>query len=91
MAFTVTCTSQKDKFNGLKATNEQQDDGAGILYQVVQFPTDEVQHTYNILIYKVPMQDPERQGTVCKADRPIHPSKPPTSCSERQLKHVGGE
>ena len=27
---------------GLKATNEQQDDGAGILHQVAQFPIDQV-------------------------------------------------
>ena len=26
-----------------------------------------------------------------KAGRPIRPSKPPTPCSQRQLKHVGGE
>ena len=25
------------------------------------------------------------------AGRPIRPSKPPTPCSQRQLKHVGGE
>ena len=34
----------------LKATNEWQDDGAGILYQVAQFPIDQV-----YLIYKAPM------------------------------------
>ena len=27
---------------GLKATNERQDDGAGILHQVAQFPIDQV-------------------------------------------------
>ena len=34
----------------LKATNEQQDDGASILHQVLQFPIDQV-----YLIYKAPM------------------------------------
>ena len=34
----------------LKATNERQDDGAGILHQVAQFPIDQV-----YLIYKAPM------------------------------------
>ena len=35
---------------GLKATNERQDDGVGILHQVAQFPINQV-----YLIYKVPM------------------------------------
>ena len=34
----------------LKATNERQDYGAGILHQVAQFPIDQV-----YLIYKAPM------------------------------------
>ena len=40
----------------LKVTNEQQDNGSGILYQVAKFPIDQV---YFIYIYKAPMQDPE--------------------------------
>ena len=43
-------------FKDLKATNEQQDDGTGILHQVTQCPIDQV-----YFIYKVPMQDPERK------------------------------
>ena len=50
----------------LKATNERQDYGAGILHQVAQFPIDQV-----YLIYEAPMPlsthaRPERQGTGCK-------------------------
>ena len=36
---------------GLKATNERQDNGTGVLYQVAQHPIDQVYE----LIYKVPM------------------------------------
>ena len=37
---------------GLKATNERQDDGAGILHQVALFPIDQVYFIYTV--YKTP-------------------------------------
>ena len=49
-----------------KATNERQDDGAGILHQVAQFPTDQVYFIYTRRpCPSPPTQDPERQGTGC--------------------------
>ena len=50
----------------LKATNERQDDGAGILHQVAQFPIDQVYFIYTRRpCPSPPTQDPERQGTGC--------------------------
>ena len=44
----------------LKATNEQQDDGAGILHQVAQFPIDQVYFIYTRRpCPSPPTQDPE--------------------------------
>ena len=70
---------------GLKATNEQQDNGTGVLHQVAQHPRPA------ILIDKAPKQDLEGQGTGCRVGRPVCPSKPPTPCSEMQLKCAGNE
>ena len=75
----------------LKVTNEQQDDGAGILHQVAQFPVDQVYLYTRCPCPSPPMQDPERQGAGCKASRPICLSEPPTPCSESQLKRVGSK
>ena len=51
---------------GLKATNERQDDGAGILHQVAQFPIDQVYFVYTrVPCPSLPTQDPERQGNGC--------------------------
>ena len=48
----------------VKATNERQDDGAGILHQVAQFPIDQVYFIYTRRpCPSPPTQDPERQGT----------------------------
>ena len=44
------CTIAYGGQGGLKATNERQDYGAGILHQEAQFPIDQV-----YLIYKAPM------------------------------------
>ena len=50
----------------LKATNEQQDDGAGILHQVAQFPIDQVYFIFTRHpCPSPPTQDPLRQGTGC--------------------------
>ena len=78
-------------FKGLKVTNERQDDGAGIFHQVAKFPIDQV-----YLIYKAPMPlsahaRPRDKVVAANAGRPIRPSKPPTPCTERQLKRAGGE
>ena len=76
----------------LKATNERQDDGAGILHQVAQFPIDQV-----YLIYKAPMPlsaharpRETRYWLQMKVGLYV-PLNPPTPCSQRQLKRVGGE
>ena len=45
---------------------KQQDDEAGILHQVAQFPIDQVYFIYTRRpCSSTPMQDPERQGTGC--------------------------
>ena len=50
----------------LKATNERQDDGAGILHRVAQFTIDRVYFIYTRRpCPSPPTQDPERQGTGC--------------------------
>ena len=55
-------------FKGLYATDERQDDGAGILHQVAQFPRDQV---YFIYIYIQGAHAPlcphktQRQGSGC--------------------------
>ena len=46
------------------------------------------------LVYLCPSlstQDRERQGTGCRTGKPVHPSKPPTPCSQGQLKRVGND
>ena len=77
MTFEVNGPEVKGVFNGLKATSERQDDGAGILHQVAQFPIDQV---YLYTRHPCPSpstQDPEKQGNGCRAGGPISPSKPP--------------
>ena len=62
------CTQNEVKFflHRLKATNEQQDNGAGILNQVAQFPIDQVYFIYaRRPCLSLPMQDQERQGIGC--------------------------
>ena len=71
------CKRVATQFKGLKAPIEQQDDGAGMLHQVAQFPIDQVCLYTRFLCPSPPMQDPERQGTGCKAGRPIRPFEPP--------------
>ena len=55
-----------------------QDDGEGILHQVAQFPIELVYLHTRCPYPSLPTQDPERQGTGCRAGRLIHPSKSPT-------------
>ena len=45
-----------------KATNEQQDDGAGILHLAAQFPIDQVYLYTRHPSPSLPIQDPERKG-----------------------------
>ena len=53
-------------FPRLKATNERQDDGAGMLHQVAQFPIDQVYFIYTRPPCPSPAtQGPGRQGTGC--------------------------
>ena len=50
-------------FKGLMATNELQDDGAGILHQVAQFQVYFIYILYKRPCPYLPTQDPERRGT----------------------------
>ena len=54
---------------GLKATNEQQDNGTGILHQIAQQPIDQVYLYTRYPFPYLPAQDLEEQGTSCRAGR----------------------
>ena len=75
----------------LKATNEWQDDGTGILHQVAQHPINQVYGYTRRPSHSLLVHDLAEQGTGCRAGIPVHPSKLPTFCPERQLKCVGSE
>ena len=114
----------------VKATNERQDDGAGILHQVAQFSIDQIYFIFiqgahaplrprktqrdKVLaakqvglyvplnrVYFIYIQGTHAPLRPCKTQRDkvlsakqvgrYVPLKPPTPCSERQLKRVGGE
>ena len=77
------CSVHDLYIKGLKATNEEQADGAGILHQVAQSPIDQVYLYTRHPRPSPPMQDPETLGTVCRAGRPIYPSKPPPLAQRR--------
>ena len=89
--FSILRIAEKVKrFQGLKATNEQQDNGTGILHQVAQHPIDQV-YLYKRRPSPSPLtQDPERRYWL--QGRQVYvTSKPPTPCSDGQLKCVANE
>ena len=78
------------RFQGLKATNEQQDNGTGILHQVAQHPKDQV-YLYKRRPSPSPLtQHPERRHWLQGKYVYVLPT-PPTPCSDGQLKCVGNE
>ena len=56
------CLKKLFLVKSLKATNEQQNDGAGILHQWAQIPIDQVYLYTRCPCPSLPTQDPERQG-----------------------------
>ena len=75
----------------LKATKERQDNWTGVLHRIAQHPVEQVYLYTRCPCPFLPKQELEGQDTGCRAGRPMHPSEPPTPCSEGQFKCAGND
>ena len=71
------------RYKGLKATNERQDDGVGILHQVAQFPLDQVYFIYKASCPSPTTQDPERHKVLAAEQVGLYASLNPPSLAQR--------